>query len=151
MVRDIQSLLDALGVDAVDGGRLLDGFARVRPAGAPGAEGPFTHPRGVGGRLGRDRRPANSSAIADALEADDPRTISDPSARAFRAFADATGADRMALAAIQRAPLGEPAALDRIAVPTMVLTGDADTLVGPPDALAARIPGRPQRSSPEIT
>jgi pimeloyl-ACP methyl ester carboxylesterase len=95
----------------------------------------------VGGRLGRDRRPANSSAIADALEADDPRTISDPSARAFRAFADATGADRMALAAIQRAPLGEPAALDRIAVPTMVLTGDADTLVGPPDALAARIPG----------
>ena len=141
MVRDIQSLLDALGVDAVDVvgysmGSLVS--ARLVPL-EPRARSLILG--GVGGRLGRDRRPANSSAIADALEADDPRTISEPSARAFRAFADATGADRMALAAIQRAPLGEPAALDRIAVPTMVLTGDADTLVGPPDALAARIPG----------
>jgi pimeloyl-ACP methyl ester carboxylesterase len=47
----------------------------------------------------------------------------------------------LALAAIQRAPLGAPAALDQIAVPTLVLTGDADDLVGPPDGLARRIPG----------
>jgi len=40
-----------------------------------------------------------------------------------------------------RAPAGTPAALGDIAVPTLVLTGDADALVGPPDVLARKIPG----------
>ncbi len=43
------------------------------------------------------------TAIADALEAEDPATVADPVARGFRVFAERTGADRHALAAIQRA------------------------------------------------
>jgi pimeloyl-ACP methyl ester carboxylesterase len=96
---------------------------------------------GVGGRLGEQRRGAHSEATALALETDDPRGITDRVARAFRQFADSTGADRLALAAIQRSPVGERAELEKIAVPTLVLTGDKDTLVGPPDQLAAKIPG----------
>ena len=41
-------------------------------------------------------------AIAEALEVDDPAMAKGAAARAFRAFADSTGADRLALAAIQR-------------------------------------------------
>ena len=97
---------------------------------------------GVGGLLGSSDRPRNNSALANALETDDPASTTDPVARAFRAFADSTGADRLALAAIQRAPTATAdSTLGEIAVPTMVVTGHNDTLVGPPDALAARIPG----------
>ena len=91
--------------------------------------------------MGQVRRPANRGAIARAMEADDSGAGDDPGARAFRQFAERTGADRLALAAIQRAPAGAPAALGDIAVPTLVLTGDADVLVGPPDVLARKIPG----------
>ena len=79
--------------------------------------------------------------IVEALLADDPTTIADPVAKAFRSFADATGADRLALAAIQRAPRAPTADGSAITVPTMVIVGDADTLVGPPQGLASRIPG----------
>lgn len=96
---------------------------------------------GIGGHFGAERSEARRAGLADALEADDPASIADPVARAFRQFAEVTGADRLALAAIQRAPAGERAELDRIAVPTLVLTGDQDVLVGSPDELAARIPG----------
>jgi pimeloyl-ACP methyl ester carboxylesterase len=141
MGRDIQALLDHLGIEAVDVvgysmGSLVS--ARLVPH-EPRARSLILG--GVGGRLAGEQRPANALAIADALEADDPSTIESPAARAFRTFADSTGADRLALAAIQRAPLGERAALGDITVPTLVLTGDADTLVGPPAALAERIPG----------
>lgn len=40
--------------------------------------------------------------IRDAGPVLDPATITEPVARALRAFADTTGADRLALAAIQR-------------------------------------------------
>ena len=96
---------------------------------------------GVGGGLGGRALAERAPRIADGLLADDPRTIADPTARAFRAFADSTGADRHALAAIQRsrrAPLPDASA---ITVPTLVVAGDGDTLVGSPQDLAARIPG----------
>ena len=79
--------------------------------------------------------------IADALLADEPATITNPVAQAFRAFADSTGADRHALAAIQRSPRAPMANGTAIAVPTMVIVGDADALVGSPQELASRIPG----------
>jgi pimeloyl-ACP methyl ester carboxylesterase len=141
MVRDIQSLLDNLELNHVDvvgysmGSLVSSRLVPLEPRARSLILG------GVGGRLGGEQRPRNSGTIAHALEAEDPNTVEDPGARAFRDFADRTGADRLALAAIQRAPLGERAALEDIAVPTLVLTGDADTLVGPPDVLAQRIPG----------
>jgi pimeloyl-ACP methyl ester carboxylesterase len=141
MVSDAQALLDHLQVEQVDvvgysmGSLVSSRLVPLEPRARSLVLG------GVGGRLGGEPRPSNSAAIADALEADDPETIADPAARAFRTFADSTGADRLALAAIQRAPVGARAELDRIAVPTLVLTGDKDVLVGPPDVLAGRIPG----------
>src|SRR5438309_2145930 len=61
--------------------------------------------------------------------------------RAFRAFADSTGADRQALAAIQRAPRNGPAVtVEAIKVPLLVITGDRDVLVGSPHDLAAEAP-----------
>ena len=63
--------------------------------------------------------------------------------RAFRSFAEHTGADRFALAAIQRA--ATPEARTRLGdfnVPTLVIVGDGDTLAGSPQELADRIPAR---------
>ena len=86
--------------------------------------------------------PSSGRCIASALETDDIAGITDASARAFRSFADSTGADRLALAAIQRAatPIAKTR-LDEINVPTMVIVGDRDDLAGPPQGLADRIPG----------
>lgn len=141
MIRDVQALFDHLAIDGVDlvgysMGSLMAGSIATRDARVRSLV-----LGGVGGTWTGDQRPANVTTIADALEADDPATITDPVGRAFRAFADSTGADRLSLAALQRAPRGARAELGEIAVPTVVLTGDDDTLVGPPDQLAARIPG----------
>jgi pimeloyl-ACP methyl ester carboxylesterase len=153
MVHDVQALMDHVGADSVDvvgysmGSRTS---ARLVPL-EPRVHGLVLG--GVGGRLGEERRRTNSGVVADALEAGDPGTVADPVARAFRAFADRTGADRLALAALQRSPVGEKVEQDKIAVPTLILTGDRDTLVGSPKALAAKIPGASgqgdQRRPPE--
>jgi pimeloyl-ACP methyl ester carboxylesterase len=80
--------------------------------------------------------------LAEGLLADDPSAIADRTAAAFRSFADSTGADLRALAAIQRARRSAPRpATPPISVPTLVIVGDGDTLVGSPHELAARVPG----------
>ena len=58
-----------------------------------------------------------------------------------RAFADSTGADRLALAAIQRAGLPPAPDLTQVRVPVLVIVGRQDVLVGNPSKLAAAIPG----------
>src|SRR5690349_20452472 len=105
MQRDAQGLLDHLGVEHVDivgysMGALVS--ARLVP------DEPRTRSCVLGGigrrvRCGNPLSPERRAGIADALEAGERATVSDPSARAFRAFADSTGADRRALAAFQRA------------------------------------------------
>jgi len=83
------------------------------------------------------------SRVAEALLAEDPSTVADPIARAFRTFAEANNNDLVALAAYMRAaktPTGE-AELGRAAIPVLIVNGEADTLVGSPDGLAAAIPG----------
>jgi pimeloyl-ACP methyl ester carboxylesterase len=140
MVRDATALLDHLGIDRVH----LVGYSmgaivalRLTP----------NEPRvrslvlgGIGGRVAQGRRPIDSGRVAAAMTADDPSAFG-PAARAFRRFAERTGADRQALAAIQQAHAGEaPARPDLVRVPTLVLVGDDDKLAGPPEALAARVP-----------
>jgi pimeloyl-ACP methyl ester carboxylesterase len=140
MVRDVQALLDHLGYPYVDvvgysmgsitTARLLLVEPRLRSAvlGGIGAAPPPT----------AERR----AAIAEGLVAEDPATIANPSARAFRRFADSTLADRHALAAIQRASRATSFPdLGAVSIPVLVLTGDRDALVGSPHALADRIPG----------
>ena len=141
MVRDARALLDHEDLRAVDVvGYSMGSLVSARLV--------LTEPRarslvlgGIGAGLASPRR-LERAGIADALLADDPSSISNPVAKAFRTFADRTGADRRALAAIQRAP--RPAGstpVEAIAVPTLVIAGDRDVLVGSPNALADRIPG----------
>lgn len=82
--------------------------------------------------------------IAAALEATDPSTVTSPTGRAFRAFAESRGNDLRALAALRRAPRsGGPSrdALAKVQIPVLVWAGSKDTLVGDPAGLAALIPG----------
>lgn len=82
-------------------------------------------------------------AIAAALRAPDATKISDPAARAFRAFAEGRGNDLLALAAVQSATTALPDldALAKLRLPILVLTGAKDTLVGSPEKLAQALPG----------
>jgi pimeloyl-ACP methyl ester carboxylesterase len=143
MARDVSALLDHLGIGSVDvvgysmGGLVTSLLLADEPRLRSAVLG------GVGARLilrtGGPPRPA--AAIAAALAADDPSTITGAVPKAFRAFADSTGADRLALAAIQRAGLAPAPDLSQVAVPVLVIAGDRDDLVGDPSVLAAAIPG----------
>jgi pimeloyl-ACP methyl ester carboxylesterase len=140
MVRDARSLIDHLGADQVDvcgysmGALTTYALAASEPRVRSAVLG------GMGAQLGSRSMAERAPRIADALLADDPDTITNPVAKAFRAFADSTGADRRALAAIQRSARAPMADGTAITVPTMVIVGDADTLVGSPQELASRIP-----------
>lgn len=68
--------------------------------------------------------------------------LTHPTARQFRIFADHTESDREALAACMetsRQPMAR-ADVRRIEVPVLVAVGEADTMAGPPEALAALLP-----------
>lgn len=145
MVRDARALLDHTGLGAVDivgysmGALVSARLVLVEPRARSVVLG------GIGAGLAGERR-LERAGIADALVAEDPSSIPNPVAKAFRAFAERTGADRHALAAIQRAPRPpEPTRVEAIGVPTLVVAGDRDLLVGSPNALADRIPGATAR------
>lgn len=142
MARDVSALADDLGIERFDlvgysmgsaiSIRLALRESRVRSVvlGGAGAGGPRP------ARPGRDGR----SPVLDGLQADDPAAIQSETGRQFRAFAESTGADLRALAAVVRARQsdGDPSG---IAVPTLVLIGADDRLVGSGPDLAAQIPG----------
>jgi pimeloyl-ACP methyl ester carboxylesterase len=141
MVRDAQALLDHVDIEAVDvvgysmGALVAARLVLVEPRARSLVLG------GLGAGLAGERRRASRATVADALLADDPSSIADPVGRAFRAFAERTGADRGALAAMQRAPRPTaPTRLEDIDVPTLVIAGDRDVLVGSPEPIADRIP-----------
>lgn len=141
MQQDLGALFDHLGLDDVD----LVGYSMGAIVSAH-----FTpqEPRvrslvlgGVGAGITIERPPEMVEALTEGLLADDPATVTNPVARAFRDFADSTGADRRALAAIQQAGAhAAPAPVREIAVPTLVLVGRDDALVGDPQALVAFLP-----------
>ena len=97
---------------------------------------------------GVDQRVVASAALAAALRADDPATIADPGARAFRGAADAPGRDRFALAAQADAAHAQPIDLAAIGVPALVLAGESDPLAAHPEVLAGAIPGAAVRRVP---
>lgn len=143
MVRDVRELLDHLGVDEVAVvGYSMGSFVAIRFA----VSDPRVRALVLGGAGGQDASissPPRSTLIAEALEAVDKSAVTDPTALAFRNFAEATGADRLALAAVQRARSGAPSVdvMAQIAVPTLVINGEKDVLAGPPESLARSIPG----------
>ena len=89
---------------------------------------------------GVDTRAMPVGLLAEGLEADDPSTIGHPEVVAFRAFADAVGGDRRALAAQARAAHSAPIDLDRIGVRVLVVAGDEDRLAGRPEVLVDALP-----------
>jgi pimeloyl-ACP methyl ester carboxylesterase len=96
---------------------------------------------------GVDTRAIGRAAMAEALLADDPATMS-PAAAGFRAFADAVGGDRVALAAQATALHAAPIPLRTITVPALVLAGRDDHLATRPEVLADAIPGAVLRVVP---
>ncbi len=144
MARDLGTLFDVIGADAVD----LAGYSMGAVVALLAATADTRIRRLVVGGVGcgivevggADTRVIEPAAMVAALEADDPDTITDVGAAGFRRFADAVGADLRALACQARTIHGAPLALDRITAPTLVLAGDQDPLAARPEVLAAAIP-----------
>ncbi len=142
MSNDLSTLFDHLGVDAVDlVGYSMGGFV----AGITAARG---EPRlrsvvlgGIGARALANEDALDRSAVADGLDAEDPKSIADRTARQFRRFADSTGADRVSLAAIMRSPWHPIVDPGNIAVPCLVQVGREDDLAANANVLADAIPG----------
>jgi pimeloyl-ACP methyl ester carboxylesterase len=145
MAQDVITLIDLLGVPAVD----LVGYSM----GAVIALLTATRSRclrrlivgGIGAATvelgGVDTTVLDQNALRDALLTPDPSTIADPGAAAFRTLADTTGGDRLALAAQTMARHREKIPLASVSVPTLVLAGRDDPLARRPEILAAAIPG----------
>ena len=141
MASDVRALADHLGFDSFDmAGYSMGAYVALELApGESRVSSLFLG--GVGLERMRTDRPEVRAAIVEALEADDPSTVADASARAFRSFADATRQDRLALAAVERARGGpDLEAIRTIAVPAVVVNGDRDTLAGDPAEVAAFLP-----------
>ncbi|MEO5725131.1 MAG: alpha/beta hydrolase, partial [Ilumatobacteraceae bacterium] len=139
MARDVSCLIDHLRVERVDlVGYSMGGHVAMHVA--------TTEPRlrsvvigGVGaaalapGRIDR-------SVIVDALLANSIDDVTDPVGRQFRRFAESTGADLAALAAVASQNGHSADGVERIAIPTLVLVGADDALAAGADQIAATIP-----------
>jgi pimeloyl-ACP methyl ester carboxylesterase len=82
------------------------------------------------------------AGIAEAMEAPSLDSLSDPTQRMFRAFADQTKSDRVALAACIRGSRQSltTAGAWRIDRPALIAVGTRDAVAGDPRALAAMMP-----------
>ena len=138
MARDVRRLLDHLHIEAADvmgysmGARITAHLATLHPDRLRSAV-----LGGLGDQLIKPFTAADM--IVAALSASHPGDIADPTARAFRLFADQTGGDRKALAACMTAgrqmlPAGQLAGLR---LPVLVAVGSDDEVAGDPHALAA--------------
>lgn len=144
MARDLAVLLDTIGAEEVD----LVGYSmgavvalilssedeRVRRLVIGGVGSGVVECGGV------DRRAVSNESIIEALSVEDPATLSEPRARAFRVLADALNADREALVAQARSVYRGGVALDRISAPTLILAGADDPMAVRPEVLANAIP-----------
>jgi pimeloyl-ACP methyl ester carboxylesterase len=81
--------------------------------------------------------------VAEALEAPSLEDVTDPVGRTFRAFADQTRSDRLALAACLRGSRGLMTKEDAagIDVPVLIAVGTADEVAGSAEELGKIIPG----------
>jgi pimeloyl-ACP methyl ester carboxylesterase len=96
------------------------------------------------GNVFQSMRGEAAQVINDALLAEDPSTITNPVAAAFRAFADLNPSnDLKALAACAmrtRQPM-DPADFADVDIPVLIVDGEDDVLATNPEELAAAIPG----------
>jgi pimeloyl-ACP methyl ester carboxylesterase len=145
MADDVVALMDHLGLDRTDlMGYSMGGFISLSLL--------ARHPErfhsvilGGVGDLAASRARRIPAAMAEAMEAADSSSITDSTTRAFRLFAETQGADLKALAAMQRGSdrrgWFDPSRLASVDLPVMVLVGEKDDVIGPPEPLAQMIPG----------
>ncbi|MDX2204397.1 MAG: alpha/beta hydrolase [Hyphomicrobiaceae bacterium] len=142
MVEDARALLDHLGLERADvmgysmGARIAALLAHHHPARVRSAV--FG---GMGANMVRPMR--GTEEIAAALEAPSLDEVTSPVGRTFRAFADKTGSDRLALAACMRGsrePIGADV-LGALRCPVLVAVGTNDDIAAPAEELANLIPG----------
>jgi pimeloyl-ACP methyl ester carboxylesterase len=145
MARDLAVLMDIAGTAQVDlvgysMGSVVAAIAASRDARVRrlvlGGIGASLHEKG-----GVDGTPTARQAIVAVLLADDPSPFDGTPVAAFRAFAEATGADRRAMAAQASAAHATPFPLTDITARTLVIAGKQDILATRPEVLAAAIPG----------
>lgn len=87
--------------------------------------------------------PQRRAALAAALEAADPATISEPAALRFRQAAERRGNDLLAVAALQRSERtqADQAAMRQLELPLLVVVGDQDEVLESARQLAAAVAG----------
>lgn len=145
MAKDVSALLDHLDLAECDVvGYSMGALTAMRAVMAePRVKSAVLGGVGGAGNNLLSRTAEARAAIADALIAEDASLVADPTARGIRSFAESTGADRHALAAILRSRRITPSReeLASIGIPTLVIAGDEDDLAGSPHDLAAQIPG----------
>ncbi|HEY5279504.1 MAG TPA: alpha/beta hydrolase [Pseudolabrys sp.] len=142
MAGDVRALLDHLGIARAD----VMGYSMgARITAFLAVEHPDTVRSAILGGLGIRLVDGVGlpQSIAEALEAPSVQDVLDQQGRMFRAFAEQTKSDRVALAACIR---GSRQTLTReqiasIRAPTLVAVGTKDDVAGSPQELAALIPG----------
>jgi pimeloyl-ACP methyl ester carboxylesterase len=141
MAEDARNLLDHLGIERADvmgysmGARITAFLALLHPERVRSAllGGLGYHlVEGVGLPLG----------IADAMEAPSLASVTDPTARGFRSFAEQTNGDLKALAACIRGSrqVLSRAEIGSITTPTLISVGTTDEIAGSAQDLAALMP-----------
>jgi len=141
MAEDARRLLDHLGIARADvmgysmGARITAFLAIAHPERVRSA---------VFGGYGINmvRGVAVRPVIAEGLEAASLDEVTDPTARAFRIFAESSGSDLRALAVCFRAAGAKItiAGLESIAIPVLCAVGTADDIAGSAAELAALMP-----------
>jgi pimeloyl-ACP methyl ester carboxylesterase len=142
MAGDVIALMDHLGIARADvmgyslGGRMTAWLGLHRPHRLRSAI-----LGGIGIAMIEGGGPGEN--VARALEAPSLEDVTDPVGRTFRAFADQTRSDRLALAACLRGSRGAMSAEEaaRIAVPVLIAVGTADEVAGSASALGRIIAG----------
>ncbi len=135
---DVSAVLDHAGLNhCALVGYSMGGYMALRAATAE----PRIRALVVGGIDDAPPHPRTREDVARALEAADGAALPAGEPRSIREYADMTGADRLALAAIQRGRSDEPFDFGAITVPTLVVTGEDDECAAGSARVAAAIPG----------
>ncbi|MCX5413207.1 alpha/beta fold hydrolase [Streptomyces sp. NBC_00059] len=144
MARDVRLLIDRIGEERVH----VAGYSMGAVVAVLAAAEDERISRLVAGGIGAgavevgglDTRVMPPELVSAALTAEDAADAPERT-RAFRVLADTAGCDRLALAAQIRSVHRDALPLDRIVIPTLVLTGGSDPLATRPQVLASAIAG----------